>query len=105
MQDVLHIYVCHIRHKICQSETLSHPWSRDSQGQEKFLAAPAEKQTWNYDTEAQKQRQTDRAESLLILDVVTLFGSLFLNGVQRSQGYKTTLRTEFSFYHQVSRSS
>ena len=29
----------------------THPWSRDSQGQETFLAASADKQTHNYDTE------------------------------------------------------
>ena len=30
---------------------LPHPQSRDSQGQEKFLAPSADKQTRNYDTE------------------------------------------------------
>ena len=30
---------------------LPHPWSRDSQGQETFLAPSADKQTGNYDTE------------------------------------------------------
>ena len=29
---------------------LLHPWSRDSQGQEAFLAPPADKQTHNCDT-------------------------------------------------------
>ena len=29
---------------------LPHPWSRDSQGQETFLAPSADKQTRNYDT-------------------------------------------------------
>ena len=30
---------------------LPHPWSGDSQGQERFLASSADKQTCNYDTE------------------------------------------------------
>ena len=30
---------------------LPHPWSRDSQGQETFLAPFAEEQTRNYDTQ------------------------------------------------------
>ena len=30
---------------------LPHPWSRDSQGQETFLAPSADKQTRNYDIE------------------------------------------------------
>ena len=30
---------------------LPHPWSRDSQGQETFLAPSTDKQTHNYDTE------------------------------------------------------
>ena len=34
----------------CHSQT-THPWSRDSQSQEKILAPSADKQTCNYDTE------------------------------------------------------
>ena len=35
---------------------LSHPRSRDSQGQETFLAASADDQTHNYDTECSNHR-------------------------------------------------
>ena len=34
---------------------LPHPWSGDSQGQEKFLAPSAEKRTQSYDTEQSAQ--------------------------------------------------
>ena len=48
MYMYLHIYVNVPVNVIVK---LPHPWSRDTQGQETFLAPSADKQTCNYDTE------------------------------------------------------
>ena len=44
----IYIYKCHIY--VNAIVRLPHPWNRDSQGQETFLASSADKQTCNHDT-------------------------------------------------------
>ena len=44
----MYIYIYTHTHYI-QTDRLPHPWSGDSQGQERFLAPSADKQTRNYD--------------------------------------------------------
>ena len=47
----MHINILYTNLPVSDIVRLSHPWSGDSQGQEKFLALSADKQTRNYDTE------------------------------------------------------
>ena len=50
--DRVYIYIYIYVYKFTKNAIvrLPHPWSGDSQGQETFLAPPADKQTRNYDT-------------------------------------------------------
>ena len=50
----MYVYICIYVYKFtkkCHSQATPHPQSRDSQGQETFLAPSPDKQTSNYDKE------------------------------------------------------